>query len=223
MAIKRTSELSSIDIPNGGKYTEVKERIKFLAENFAYSISTEFQFIEGLKLWIVTATLTIKEDGEENIYKASAKEYENKIAGDVNNTSALENAETSAVGRACALAGIGITHGIASAEEIKAALAQGATINQKKTVKTVEKEIEEVGTIPEGMIVKPSFNAKDFVIENVKKATTTERVKNLEEAFKKNTTYTAEDRVDIEAEFKRKKETLKKQAQRAKNSKKDAS
>jgi hypothetical protein len=49
----------------------------------------------------------------------------------VNKTSALENAETSAVGRACAFAGIGVIDSIASADEVHKAINRSERTTQK--------------------------------------------------------------------------------------------
>ncbi len=98
----------------GADYVEVKERILYLSENhkYGYSIETKAKFYEKLSMWVVKATLSIN----NQTYTGHAQE----IIGDgyINKTSALENAETSAVGRALAMAGIGVIGSIASADEI---------------------------------------------------------------------------------------------------------
>ena len=115
--IKRTTKLPSIQLDNGMNYSKVAEKIKFLAENYDFEIHTEEQFFEDVKMWKVKATLTIHEDGRSLKYTGTATE---KIgANEVNLTSALENCETSAVGRACAFAGIGIQDEIASLDEME--------------------------------------------------------------------------------------------------------
>ena len=53
---------------------------------------------------------------------ATGHAFEFQGAGMVNKTSYVENAETSAVGRALGMLGIGITESIASAEEVQAAI-----------------------------------------------------------------------------------------------------
>lgn len=98
----------------GKDYVQVKDRILFLAEHFdaKYSIETSYDYFPERKMWVVKATLTI--DGQT--YTGLAQELESSTG--VNQTSALENAETSAVGRACAMAGIGVIDSIASTDEI---------------------------------------------------------------------------------------------------------
>lgn len=102
----------------GKEYVEVKERVRYLAEEIKdYSITTEYNYYPERKLWVVKATLSIG----DNVYTGLAQEIESDNYKEVNSTSALENCETSAVGRACAFAGIGIVDGIASVDEINKA------------------------------------------------------------------------------------------------------
>lgn len=102
----------------GKEYVEVKERIRYLSEVVKdYSIETEYTYYPERKLWVVKAVLTIG----ENVYTGLAQEIESDNYKEVNATSALENCETSAVGRACAFAGIGIVDSIASVDEINKA------------------------------------------------------------------------------------------------------
>lgn len=100
----------------GKDYVLVKDRILALAESGKpYSIETGYKYLPERKMWIVKAKLTIG----ENVYNGLAQEIE--TGSGVNQTSALENAETSAVGRACAMAGIGVLDSIASVDEINKA------------------------------------------------------------------------------------------------------
>lgn len=64
--------------------------------------------------------------------------------GFVNQTAALENAETSAVGRALALMGIGVIESIASLDEINK-----ATSSPTKTIAISEKQIELIKSLKE--------------------------------------------------------------------------
>lgn len=106
----------------GKDYVPVNERILYLKNNCDYSITTEHWYYPERLMWVVKATLTIMTDAYQNTYTGLAQEIESANYRDVNHTSALENAETSAVGRACAMAGIGIETGIASADEVNKAL-----------------------------------------------------------------------------------------------------
>lgn len=106
----------------GKQYIPVSERIKFIADNFNYSIETDYQYFAERKMWVVQAILKIKKGDDWYSYSGLAQEIESGNYKDVNFTSALENAETSAIGRCCAFAGIGIDGGIASADEVNKAI-----------------------------------------------------------------------------------------------------
>lgn len=106
----------------GKPYVTVNERLKHIAANFQYSIKSDFTYYPERKMWVVKASLFLFRDGIECTYTGLAQEIESENYKEVNFSSALENAETSAVGRACAMAGIGIDGGIASADEVNKAM-----------------------------------------------------------------------------------------------------
>ena len=115
---KLTRKLKTVDI-HGKQYIEVKERILALVENGSpYSIETSYDYFPEQKMWVVKAKLTMLETWEAFTWLAQEIEGNSNI----NKTSALENAETSAVGRACAFAGIGVIDSIASADEVHKAI-----------------------------------------------------------------------------------------------------
>jgi len=114
----KTHKFKLTDI-KGKNYVEVHERIKFLREYCDYEILTDYQLIDNI--WIVKATLKIHTEMGGNIRTFTGLAQEVIGEGFINKTSALENCETSAVGRACAMAGIGIIDSIASVDEINKA------------------------------------------------------------------------------------------------------
>lgn len=118
------SYIKTTDI-KGKDYAEVNQRIK--AFRFLYpSGSIETQILSS-ENGVVTFKATVK-DGEGNILaEGHAQEKENSTF--INKTSYIENCETSAVGRALGMCGIGIDTSIASAEEV-----QNAIMNQKKEI-----------------------------------------------------------------------------------------
>jgi len=125
---KANAELAKKAISIHGKnYSEVKSRILFLAEEVKdYSIETDYTYFEDRQMWVVKATLRIG----DNRYTGLAQEVESDKSSMVNATSALENAETSAVGRACAMAGIGVLDSIASVDEVNKAQNRGRFVSQ---------------------------------------------------------------------------------------------
>lgn len=103
------------------EYVEVKERIIALVENDSpYSIETDYEYFPDRAMWVVKAKLTMLETGES--FTWLAQELESDTSSMVNKTSALENAETSAVWRACAFAWIWVIISIASADEVNKAI-----------------------------------------------------------------------------------------------------
>lgn len=115
----------------GKDYVPVHERIKFLNENYEYNINSDYEYYAERKMWVVKATLTIHGTERDYVYTGLAQEIESDNYREVNHTSALENAETSAVGRACAMANIGIDTGIASADEVNKAINRVQEIDEE--------------------------------------------------------------------------------------------
>jgi hypothetical protein len=118
----------------GKPYIEVKERVAYLAETYEgyYSIETQYTYFPDRKMWVVKAMVTITnaDGGIINKYTGHAQEIESDDYRQVNHTSALENAETSAVGRAIAMMGVGIINSsFASADEVNKAQNRGSMVN----------------------------------------------------------------------------------------------
>lgn len=117
----------------GKDYVQVKDRILFFNEKYENGcIKTE----------------VISDDGSEIVFKAIAipdvsnidRAFIGTASGvrggqGVDKTSAVENAETSAVGRALAMMGIGVLESVASADEINKSSTQ--TYKQKSSKATV--------------------------------------------------------------------------------------
>ena len=122
----------------GKEYTEVKDRLIAFADEFPQaSIETKLISVsqvidtptgETCNEYVVKATVIPNPIQEpEWVYVGHAAERDN--TGFVNKTSALENCETSAVGRALAFAGFGGDFAIASKEEVENAKAKQKAIN----------------------------------------------------------------------------------------------
>lgn len=109
---KVNTQLNTMDI-KGKKYVPVNERVK--AFKMLYpdgAIVTELvKYEDG----VIIMKALIHYDGRI-LATGYAKEVEG--SSNINRTSALENAETSAVGRALGLLGIGIDTSVASFEEV---------------------------------------------------------------------------------------------------------
>lgn len=70
--------------------------------------------------------------------------YEKESSSFINQTSYIENCETSAVGRALGMAGFGIDTSIASAEEIQNAMANQNKKEEKKVINATEEQIKTI-------------------------------------------------------------------------------
>ena len=92
------------------------------------SIAADFSDNE----WVLKAEIQ-DQDGDT---QATGYASEKVGAGNINKTSALENAETSAVGRALGFLGVGIAASIASADEVTNAAAQLAEIQMREALAT---------------------------------------------------------------------------------------
>jgi len=106
----------------GKQYVEVNERIKFFRQEEQYKnwgIHTEFPMLTADEC-LCRASI-VDADGHT---VAVGHAHEVKTASNINKTSYVENCETSAVGRALAMLGIGIDASIASANEVQDAIAQ---------------------------------------------------------------------------------------------------
>lgn len=99
----------------GNEYVTVHERLQMVHNNHE-KVSIETQIV-SIDQRSVTVKAVLKINGD--IYTAHASEVFGST--EINETSALENAETSAVGRALAFAGYGISGSVASADEVIAA------------------------------------------------------------------------------------------------------
>ena len=101
----------------GKLYVQVADRVAFFNENFPNGfIKTELLSKPEDKTIVMRAIVCPDVKNPEREFISHAQE----VIGDgyINKSSALENCDTSAVGRALGMLGIGIIEGIASADEI---------------------------------------------------------------------------------------------------------
>lgn len=119
----------------GKQYVEVNERIKFFRQEDQYKNWTLACEIVELDDTQVLCKATIADETGRVI--ASGHAHEEKGSSNINKTSYVENCETSAVGRALALLGIGIDTSIASANEVQDAIAKQASSNEAAPVENI--------------------------------------------------------------------------------------
>ena len=152
--MKANAEIRTTDI-KGKEYAEVNQRIKAFRMLYPNgSIQTSKQSLEN-GICVMKAFVF---DEEKNLI-GTGHAYEKEGSTFINKTSYIENCETSAVGRALGMCGIGIDTSVASYEEVQNAIMQQeeektktALIDQaKKTVliNTIKAKGVEVGKVLE--------------------------------------------------------------------------
>lgn len=137
--IKKANEsIKTTDI-KGKDYAEVNQRIKafkmLYPEGF---IKTEIQSLEN-GICLMRAVVGFYE-GEREVVLATGTAYEKEGSTFINKTSYIENCETSAVGRALGMAGIGIDVSVASAEEVQNAMAQQEATKRDSLITKIQAE-----------------------------------------------------------------------------------
>lgn len=124
----------------GKQYVEVNERIKFFRQEEQY------------KNWTIMSELTAL-DSEQCVCKATIADSSGRViatghahevqgASNINKTSYVENCETSAIGRALAMLGIGIDTSIASANEVQEAIAKQQEMVDNPHVQKLSKKLD---------------------------------------------------------------------------------
>lgn len=110
--------LAKVDVGHGKKYVMVTERIKAFREICPNgAIDTKILSMEN---GIVTIQAKIYDENDHLLASGLAQEKEKSSF--INKTSYVENCETSAVGRALGMLGIGVDESMASAEEVANAI-----------------------------------------------------------------------------------------------------
>ena len=116
------TKIQTIDI-KGKKYATVDSRVEFFREKFpTWSLETDYPVLD-LDKGVCVCRAVVKDENGKVVADGYAHEWQSKPGSMVNKTSYIENAQTSAVGRALGFIGIGINGmGIATAEEVKTAI-----------------------------------------------------------------------------------------------------
>jgi len=142
----------------GKQYVEVNERIKYFRQEEQYknwTIMSEFPALDSEQC-VCKATIA---DASGRVI-ATGHAHEVQGASNINKTSYVENCETSAIGRALAMLGIGIDTSIASANEVTDAIAKQESTTSKK-VKQVQKKLD----------TEPPVNIMDKAVAYIKSQT----------------------------------------------------
>ena len=135
------SEIKTIDL-KGKNYAEVAQRVQAFRKLFPEGfIKTDIVKLDG-EVCIIKASVGMFDAVKgEDIVLATGTAYEKEGSSFINKTSYIENCETSAVGRALGMLGIGSESSIRSAEEeLNASLQQEA---QSTITSTMLKAVRE--------------------------------------------------------------------------------
>lgn len=131
---KSNETIKKTDV-KGKEYAEVFQRVK--AFRMLYPEGTITTDIASINEGVVIMRATVMDHDGKILGTGYAQEKENSTF--INKTSYIENCETSAVGRALAMLGIGIDTSIASFEEVS-----NAILNQdEKTPKSADTKVTE--------------------------------------------------------------------------------
>ena len=142
----------------GKKYVEVNERIKFFRQEDQYknwTISTEFTAMDS----DMCVCKCIVADTDKRVI-STGHAHEERGSSNINKTSYVENCETSAIGRALAMLGIGIDSSIASANEVNDAIAKQQELVDNPVVQKLAEAID-----------APLENIMDKAVGYIKSAT----------------------------------------------------
>lgn len=115
----------------GKQYVEVNERVKAfrtLGEYKGYTLSTDIVHLTDDNC-VIKATIC----NAEGSVIATGMAQEDKTSSRINQTSYVENCETSAIGRALGFLGIGIDTSIATADEVSMAVQKQNPVSRPAT------------------------------------------------------------------------------------------
>jgi len=155
----------------GKEYQTVALRVqKFRETHPTWSITTH---IEDRTDDYVVMSAEIRNEDERLIATGHAEEY--RKSSQINGTSALENCETSAIGRALAVAGFGGTE-FASANEVQNAIHQQANKPHPKRA-ALEVAFKSVDSMASLQALWANLSAEDKKVAEDLKNETKERVK----------------------------------------------
>ena len=156
------------------EYAEVNQRIK--AFRMCYptgAILTDMVSNEN-GICVFTATCGYYESDGKLIVLGTGTAYEKESSSFINETSYIENCETSAVGRALGMCGFGIDTSVASAEEVQNA------INNQEEAKATPKQLDILKKVYTGELLDKLLKANSITkIEDISMAKASELISKL--------------------------------------------
>jgi len=159
------AQLTTTDI-KGKAYTEVNQRIKAFRMLYPEgTIKTTLISDEGGRC-IMQAEVY---DGD--LLLATGTAYEREQSSYINKTSYIENCETSAVGRALGMLGLGIDTSVASKEEVENAIQQQAAMEKPPAghMKALRTLMEQKGVTEEMVLTRYDLSSMDDITMDIYK------------------------------------------------------
>lgn len=149
----------------GKNYVMVKDRIKRFREFVPNgAITTE---IVNITDSAVTIKATVWDEDGRILATGLAHEYEG--SSNINRTSHVENCETSAIGRALGIMGIGIDDSLGSADEVANAIQQQAGVTDRER-KVFIQRCEMLGQDPQAILERVGWKSGRMTAEQHGKA-----------------------------------------------------
>lgn len=141
--MSKSLEEKAIDI-KGKKYVLVSDRILYFNETYPNGRIETKLVSEPEAERVVMKAIVMPDVKEPERYFSG---YSQALWGDgyINKTSAIENCETSAIGRALAMMGIGVIDSVASVDEINKSEAQAKMTTMPRAIKEIGEMLEEKG------------------------------------------------------------------------------
>ena len=173
--IKANETLKTIDVKDK-KYVQVYERIKAF-RSICPNGTIKTEIVDRDEETVTMMTSIFDEDGH---LLATGYAREEKAASFINKTSYIENCETSAVGRALGMCGIGVDGSMASAEEVA-----NAILNQNTEPKAPKKEEPKKEAPKKDTKAEPK-TAKQEAEEDLNRRVTKEEVQKIIAGCKEN-------------------------------------
>jgi hypothetical protein len=148
---------------HGKSYETVASRVSRFREKYGYeyAITTEIHSIDE-KTVVMKASIS-----SEGVVRATGYAEESRTSSSINRTSALENCETSAIGRALAAFGMAGTE-YASADEVAQAIHQQGYTTPRKSFDKATFDAPLVGpaTDKQREIIKRHLSMQDIALED---------------------------------------------------------
>ena len=153
--VKANATIKTTDV-KGKEYAEVNQRIKAF-RSICPNGCIETCLVSNANGVCVFSAVVRDENGK---VLGTGHAYEKENSSFINKTSYIENCETSAVGRALGMCGIGIDVSLASYEEVANAIKQQEEKPTKENIETLRALAKQKGVSDDKLLKK--YNINDF-------------------------------------------------------------